>query len=93
MMIFVIFMPASVMVAKFQETVRLLVLSKELNRLSATDALTRFKRCHAFIERLQNRLERAAPLTLILADLDGFNAARSIPAQARSTFTDTPLCG
>lgn len=75
MMVLVTFMQASVVIAKFRETVGILVMRRELERLAATDALTGLDNRHAFIGKLQSRLDNDAQLTLLLADLDSFKAA------------------
>ena len=68
-------MQAGVVLAKFRETVAMLVLQHEMNRLAATDALTGLDNRLAFMRALEEALAEARPVALVLADLDGFKAA------------------
>lgn len=75
MMILVTAMQASVVIAKFRETVSILIVQHELSRLAETDALTGLDNRHAFMRTLRARMKAGARLTLILSDLDGFKNA------------------
>lgn len=75
MMVVVAIMQASVVTAKFRETVRTLSLQHELERLSNTDSLTGIDNRRAFVAALQDRLTSGEPGLLLMLDLDGFKSA------------------
>jgi len=75
MMVLVIVMQAGVVVAKFRETVGIMVMQHELNRLAATDALTGLDNRFAFMGKLRAGLAAGTGLRVLLSDLDGFKAA------------------
>ena len=75
MMLIVTLMQASVVIAKFRETVGIMILQNDLQRLAETDALTGLDNRHAFMGKLRSKLDGGTRLTLILADLDGFKSA------------------
>ena len=72
MMVLVTAMQASVVLAKFRETVRMLSYQHELDRIAVTDPLTGLKNRLAFDRELQARLSAGNRVALVLADLDGF---------------------
>ncbi|WP_067736995.1 GGDEF domain-containing protein [Novosphingobium naphthalenivorans] len=72
MMVLVTAMQASVVLAKFRETVRMLGYQHELDRIAVTDPMTGLQNRLAFDRALETRLQAAAPVVLVLADLDGF---------------------
>ncbi|MBA14767.1 MAG: GGDEF domain-containing protein [Sphingomonas sp.] len=72
MLILLTAMQASVVLSKFRETVAALVLEKRLEQLAEADPLTGLDNRLAFERIAQAEMDRAAPLTLLLADLDGF---------------------
>lgn len=72
MMVLVTVMQASVVLAKFRETVRMLGYQHELDRLAVTDPLTGLKNRLAFDRTLETCFEAGRPVVLVLADLDGF---------------------
>ncbi|MCJ2178331.1 sensor domain-containing diguanylate cyclase [Novosphingobium album (ex Hu et al. 2023)] len=72
MMVLVAMMQASVVLAKFRETVRMLGYQHELDRIAVTDPMTGLQNRLAFDRTLETCLEAAEPVVLVLADLDGF---------------------
>jgi diguanylate cyclase (GGDEF)-like protein len=65
-------MQSGVVLAKFRETVAMLVLQHELNRLAESDPLTGLDNRLSFRRKLDARLATSAPVHIVLADLDGF---------------------
>jgi diguanylate cyclase (GGDEF) domain len=72
MVVLVTVMQASVVLAKFRETVRMLAYQDELDRLANTDPLTGLHNRLAFMRALERKLEAGEQLAVLLADLDGF---------------------
>lgn len=75
MMVLVTIMQARVVLSKFDETVRMLTLQSELNRLAGSDPLTGLDNRLAFDSALQRMLNAGEPVFVALADLDGFKQA------------------
>lgn len=75
MMLLVTAMQAWVVRDKFRETVRMLDLQHELDRMARTDCLTGLDNRLAFEVKLSDRLAQGAPVLVAMADLDGFKAA------------------
>jgi len=75
MLVLVTAMQAGVVLAKFRETVAMLVLQHELNRLAATDPMTGLDNRLAFMRALEGAIAAQTPVALVLSDLDGFKAA------------------
>ncbi len=75
MLVLVTGMQAKVVLAKFRETVTMLSLQLELNRLAGSDPLTGLDNRLTFDRKLRGLLDREAPVLVALADLDGFKAA------------------
>lgn len=72
MVILVTAMQAGVVLSKFRETVQMLESQHDLARLANTDALTGLDNRLAFLRKLGEALEAGEPVTVTLADLDGF---------------------
>ena len=66
---------AGVVVGRFRETVRALVLQHELGRLAESDSLTGLDNRLAFIRKITARIDAGLPVVLGIADLDGFKHA------------------
>lgn len=75
MMVLITAMQAWVVRDKFRETVRMLDLQHELDRMARTDSLTGLDNRLAFEVKLADRLAQGAPVLVAMADLDGFKAA------------------
>lgn len=75
MMVLVTLMQARMILASFRETVSMITAQQELDRLARYDALTGLAGRRAFMDALQERLNVEAPVTVALADLDGFKQA------------------
>lgn len=75
MMIIVVVMQGGVVLAKFRETVSMLTLQHELNRVAESDSLTGLDNRLAFMRKLDAQLVAGVPVMLALADLDGFKKA------------------
>lgn len=75
MLVLVTGMQANVVLAKFRETVTMLTLQLELNRLAGSDPLTGLDNRLTFDRQLRTLLDRQTPVMVALADLDGFKAA------------------
>ncbi|MDH2133645.1 diguanylate cyclase [Sphingobium yanoikuyae] len=72
MMAIVTVMQANLVLGKFRETVAMLVSQRELARLAGTDALTGLDNRLSFMRAIEERVERGAAFSVLLADLDGF---------------------
>ncbi len=74
MLVVVGVMQGSVVLAKFRETIGILSLQDELNRLAESDSLTGLDNRLAFMRKLNDRLAGNLPVLVVLGDLDGFKA-------------------
>jgi diguanylate cyclase len=63
-----------VVLAKFRETVSMLLLQDELNRQAQSDSLTGLDNRLSFMAKLEQRIAEGRPILVALADLDGFKA-------------------
>ena len=75
MLVLITGMQATVVLAKFRETVTMLTLQLELNRLAGSDNLTGLDNRLTFDRKLRGLLDSGAPVLVALSDLDGFKAA------------------
>jgi diguanylate cyclase (GGDEF)-like protein len=65
-------MQSGVVLAKFRETVTMMIYQHQLNHSAETDSLTGLDNRYAFMRKLENALETRLPILVALADLDGF---------------------
>jgi diguanylate cyclase (GGDEF)-like protein len=72
MLFFLGVMQAGVVLAKFRETVAILLAQHELDRLAHADSLTGIGNRLTFMTALDMRLAAKKPIWIMLADLDGF---------------------
>jgi diguanylate cyclase len=75
MMVLITLMQASLVLGRFRETVRMLTLQHELNRLAQSDALTGLDNRLAFTRVFEENLAAQTPVLVALGDLNGFKAA------------------
>ncbi len=72
MLVIVGIMQSGVVLAKFRETITMLMMQHELNRLAESDSLTGLDNRVAFIRKLDEGLAQGKSLQVVLVDLDGF---------------------
>jgi diguanylate cyclase (GGDEF)-like protein len=72
MLVIVGVMQSGVVLAKFRETIAMLTMQYDLNRLAESDSLTGLDNRLSFIRKLDDRLAKGATSLVALADLDGF---------------------
>jgi diguanylate cyclase (GGDEF)-like protein len=65
-------MQSGVVLAKFRETVTMMIYQQQLNQVAETDSLTHLDNRLAFMRKLDAAMETRVPLMVALADLDGF---------------------
>ncbi len=75
MLILIGVLQSRLVLAKFAETVKMLMLQHEITLLARTDALTGLENRRAFTACLDQLLDRGLPMTVAMIDLDGFKAA------------------
>ncbi len=75
MLVLITVMQAALVLVRFRETVKMLTLQHELNRLAESDALTGLDNRLAFMRTIEDRMDQGKPVIVALADLNGFKAA------------------
>ena len=75
MIVLITLMQSRVVLGKFEETVTMLTLQHELNRLAGSDPLTALDNRLTFDRALHRLLDAGEPVMVALTDLDGFKAA------------------
>jgi len=74
-LLLVTLLQSNVTLVRFRETVKMLSLQHELDRMATSDALTGLDNRRAFMRKINERLNSARPVCLAIADLDGFKQA------------------
>lgn len=74
-LVLVTLLQSNVALARFRETVKMLSLQHELDRMATSDALTGLDNRRAFMRKLNDRLASERPVCIAIADLDGFKQA------------------